>query len=553
MNAPDSCKSFVLLHFGLTKNEIECILTLTIILYSVSLYATEGGMTMKNAQKRRWWVLASLSIGLMAVGLDTTVLNVALPTLAADLQASTGDLQWFADAYNLTLAAALLPAGMLGDRYGRKKWLLFALVLLGAASAACAYAQTPGMLIVMRIFLGLGAAFLIPLSMSVLPVLFREEERTRAMMLWTMANTLGIPLGPIVGGWLLKHYPWGSVFLLNLPLVLIAIVAVAWLMPESRRPGLHKLDTLGVLASSLGLTALTYGVIRAGERGWDEAALWCAAAGIVLLVLFFLWQKRYAHALIETELFRSRGFTWGALLATLVSFAIFGLLFVLPQYYQAVNAVDTFSTGLRLLPMIGGLMVGARLADRLEAAAGAKTAAAAGFVFLAAGLGIGTMTSAESAYGFIAFWIVLCGLGLGLSLPATMASALNQLSAERSGTGSALIMAFRQVGGTIGVALLGSVLNRGYRDGLSLEGLSDPVAEAVRRSVTAGVEVSRRIGSDALLSQVQHAFLNGMSLLLWVCGGIAAAGILFSLLFLPGRSAAAPADRPQANESAGPL
>jgi Na+/melibiose symporter-like transporter len=257
--------------------------------------------------------------------------------------------------------------------------------------------------------------------------------------------------------------------------------------------------------------------------------------------------------LIETELFRSRGFTWGALLATLVSFAIFGLLFVLPQYYQAVNAVDTFSTGLRLLPMIGGLMVGARLADRLEAAAGAKTAAAAGFVFLAAGLGIGTMTSAESAYGFIAFWIVLCGLGLGLSLPATMASALNQLSAERSGTGSALIMAFRQVGGTIGVALLGSVLNRGYRDGLSLEGLSDPVAEAVRRSVTAGVEVSRRIGSDALLSQVQHAFLNGMSLLLWVCGGIAAAGILFSLLFLPGRSAAAPADRPQANESAGPL
>ncbi|WP_276356755.1 DHA2 family efflux MFS transporter permease subunit [Cohnella caldifontis] len=509
---------------------------------------------MKNAQNRRWWVLAALSFGLMAVGLDMTVLNVALPTLAADLQASTGELQWFADAYNLALAAALLPAGMLGDRYGRKKWLLIALVLFGAASAACAYSDSSGMLILMRAFLGLGAAFLIPLSMSVLPVLFREEERTRAMMVWAMANMLGIPLGPIVGGWLLKHYDWGSVFLLNLPLVVIAICAVAWLMPESRRPDRPRLDAAGALASSLGLTALTYGVIRAGERGWDEAAaLWSVAAGAVLLVCFLVWQKRYRHALIEMSLFRSRGFTWGAALATLVSFAIFGLLFALPQYFQAISGVDSFATGLRLLPLIGGLMLGARASDRLMSAAGAKLTVAAGFVFLAAGLMIGTATGIDSGYGFIAFWIVVAGIGLGLSLPAAMASALNQLSAERSGTGSALIMAFRQVGGTVGVALLGSALNRGYRGELHIADLPDAVASAVRRGVSAGVAASRQIGSDELLAQVHHAFLHGMSLLLWVSGGIALLGLVLALLFLPGRSAGTTHDRPQAAAPAEPL
>jgi EmrB/QacA subfamily drug resistance transporter len=508
----------------------------------------------KNASSRRWWVLASLSIGLMAVGLDMTVLNVALPTLAADLQASTSELQWFADAYNLALAAALLPAGMLGDRYGRKKWLLVALVLFGAASAGCAFSDTSGMLILMRVFLGLGAAFLIPLSMSMLPVLFREEEQARALMIWTTANTLGIPLGPIVGGWLLKYFDWGSVFLLNLPLVLIAVIAVAWLMPESRRPDRPRLDIPGVLISSLGLTALTYGVIRAGERGWDEAAaLGIAAAGVVLLAIFVAWQKRSAHALIDLKLFRSRGFTWGTLLATIISFAIFGLLFVLPQYFQAVNGVDTFTTGLRLLPMIGGLMVGAKAADRLVITSGTKAAAAAGFAFMTAGLAIGTATGADSAYLFIAAWSTLCGIGLGLTLPSSMSAALSQLSAERSGTNSALIMAFRQIGGTIGVALLGSVLNHAYRARLSLEELPDTVAAAVRRSVTAGVAASREIGSDELLAQVHHAFVHGMNQLLWVCGGIALAGFVLALLFLPGRIAAQAKNHPHAAAPSDPL
>lgn len=290
---------------------------------------------MRISKNRKWWVLGSLSFALVAVGLDLTVLNVALPTLARELHASTSDLQWFADAYNLVLAAALLPAGMLGDRFGRKKMILMALILFGAASLGCASADSSEMLIGMRAVLGLGAAFLIPLSMSVLPVLFSEEERTRAMMIWATANMISIPLGPIVGGWLLEHYHWSSIFLLNIPFVVIAVFAVLLLMPESRSADSPRLDWLGVVTSSLGLVGITYGVIRAGEKGWSNTeALLLLTAGVIVLAGFVLWQRKTKHPLIDLSLFRTAGFTWGSALATLVSFALFGLLFALPLYFR---------------------------------------------------------------------------------------------------------------------------------------------------------------------------------------------------------------------------
>src|SRR4029453_11913187 len=218
---------------------------------------------------RRWWALGALALTLLVVGLDLTVLNVALPTLAVDLHASTGQLQWFANAYNLVLAAALLPAGLLGDRFGRKRFLLIALGLFAAASVACAYAGSAGALIGARAVLGLGASFLLPLSVAVLPVLFSAEERPRAIAIWASANAIGIPLGPVLGGWLLDHYWWGSVFLINLPVIVLAGGAVAVVLPESRSSYPPRLDLVGVLTSSLGLVGLTYGVIEAGERGWS--------------------------------------------------------------------------------------------------------------------------------------------------------------------------------------------------------------------------------------------------------------------------------------------
>ena len=216
---------------------------------------------------RRWWALGALALSLLVVGLDGTVLSIALPTLSTELHASTGQLQWFVDAYLLVLAAALLPAGLLGDRYGRKKLLLAALVVFGAASLACAYASSAGMLIAARAALGVSAAFLMPLSLAVLPVLFTPRERPRAISIWVTATAASFPIGPIVGGWLLDNFWWGSVFLINVPVIVLGLVAVSALVPESHDPRPARLDVGGAVTSSLGLAGVTYGFIEAGEKG----------------------------------------------------------------------------------------------------------------------------------------------------------------------------------------------------------------------------------------------------------------------------------------------
>jgi EmrB/QacA subfamily drug resistance transporter len=486
---------------------------------------------------RRWWALGALALTLLVVGLDLTVLNVALPVLAADLHASTGQLQWFADGYNVVLAAALLPAGVLGDRFGRKRLLVGALVLFAAASVACAYAGSPGQLIGARAALGLGAAFLLPLSMAVLPVLFTPEERPRAVVVWATANMIGIPLGPILGGWLLDRYWWGSVFLINLPVIAAALVAVLVLLPESADPAPARFDPLGALAASLGLAVLTYGVIEIGERGWGSgAALAGAGAGVLVLGGFGWWQRRSDHPLVDLSLFGSRRFTWGALLATLASFAMFGLLFTLPQYFQAVGGTTSLGTGLRLLPIIGGLLVGARLAGRLAGRLGSRITVAAGFAVMAAALAVGATTAAGSGYGFVAGWVAVAGAGLGFALPTAMDATLSALSPQRSGAGSALVMAMRQVGGAVGVAILGAVLNAGYRTGLDPAGLPGGAVEAARRSVAAGVATAERLGSAPLLGSVRAAFVHGMDGMLLICAGAAVLGLALAAAFLPGRA-----------------
>src|SRR4051795_10683455 len=221
--------------------------------------------------KSRWYALAALALSTLAIGLDTTILSVALPTLSRDLHASTGDLQWFTNAYLLVLAAVLPPAGMLGDRFGRKKLLLGALFVFGAASAACAWSASTGQLIAARTALGLGAAVLMPLSGAVLTVLFEDKDRSKALSVWLTASALGIPLGPLLGGWLLDNFWWGSVFLINVPLVAIALVAVGVLLPKSRSEQRRRIDLVGMAGSSLGLLGVTYGCIAAGEKGWGNA------------------------------------------------------------------------------------------------------------------------------------------------------------------------------------------------------------------------------------------------------------------------------------------
>ena len=523
---------------------------------------------------RRWWALVAIAASVLVVGLDLTVLNLALPTIATDLHASTSDLQWISDAYSLVLAAAMLPAGLLGDRLGRKKVLLGALILFGASSAACAYATSTGELIAGRALLGVGAAAIFPLSLSVIPVLFAPEERQRAIALMASATFISFPIGPIVGGYLLDHFWWGSVFLINVPVVVLALTAVAILLPESRSAQRPSVDILGVILSSAGLAGLTYGFIKAGQDGWtDGTALGTIAAGVAVLAVFVAWERWLTgrsgedgsyrggkiRPLIELRLFRSAGFTWGTILSTLVSFAMFGIFFAMPQYFQEVRAVNAMGSGLRLLPMIGGMVIGmigsTRLASPRKTAAGparaplasAKGLVTVGFTVMAITLGFGATTTVSSGTWFAAAWFAAFGFGLGLAMPQTMNAALSALSAERSGSGSALISAMRQVGATIGVAVLGTVLDSVYRGHLDVTGLPAAAAAAAKSSVVAGVAVAHELGSAALLDSVRDAFVQGMDTMLWICGGIALASAILALLFLPRRAEGAPR-APEAND-----
>jgi predicted MFS family arabinose efflux permease len=295
------------------------------------------------------------------------------------------------------------------------------------------------------------------------------------------------------------------------------------------------------LLASIGLLGLTYGFIEAGESGWDAPTVWPAIATCVAAFLGCAWWERRApHPMIDLSLLGNPGFRWGTVFTTLVNFAMFGLFFTVPQYFQAVLGVDALGSGLRLLPMIGGLLVGTRIADPLLRRAGTRPVVVIGFVLLAGGLGLGASTSVDSAYWFVAAWIALVGAGMGFVLPAAMGMALDALSAERSGAGSALIQALRQAGGTIGVAVLGTVLATRYQTGLG--GLD---VEPIRDGVAAGVAVARASGIPAMLEQVQASFLSGMGLMLWVCAAICVVAIALAAWFTPRGTAKAPTDESQ--------
>ena len=484
----------------------------------------------------RWLALLAIAASVLVVGLDLTVLNLALPSMAVSLHASTGDLQWIVDAYSLVLAALILPAGLLGDRYGRKRVLLIALVLFGASSLACAYASSTGELIAARAVLGIGAAAIFPLALSVLPVLFAPEERQRAVAAIAGASMLSFPIGPIVGGYLLNHFWWGSVFLINVPIVAIAFTAVVMLLPESRSARRPSIDLSGLVVSTAGLVALTYGFIKAGQDGWsDAAAVALIAVGVVVLALLPVVERRIAdrggQPLADLQLFRSPGFRWGTILATAVSFAMFGMFFALPQYFQDVRGADPLGSGLRLLPMVGGMLVGMVSGTRLKAP---RIAVTAGYLLMAAAMTLGALTTLTSSTGYTIAWVALAGLGLGLVMPGAMGVALGALSAERSGAGSALLTAMRQVGSTIGVAVLGTVISSSYSSGVASAAADLPAqaAAAVRSSVGAGVAVANKLGSASLLDTVRTAFVHGMDLMLWTCAGIAVGCALLAVIFL---------------------
>ena len=506
-----------------------------------------------NAANRRWWALGAIVLAVLAVTLDVTVLTVALPTLAVGLDASESQLQWFVTAYTLALVAGMLPAGLIGDRYGRRALMVGALALFAAGSAACAFAPNPEVFIAARVVLGLAGAAIIVMALSIITVLFSEEERPRAIGIWGAANFVGLPLGPILGGWILTNAWWGWIFLLNVPVALLGLVVVLALVPESRaavRPGI---DVVGVALSSVGLVALMYGIVQAGDVGWGSSnALLPMASGVIVLVGFVLWERRLTsmpggQPLIDLSLFRSRSFSWGVILTAFGVFGLFGALFALPQYFQAIMGVDPQGSGIRLLPVVAGLIVGAVPADRLAARLGTRLTVAFGFAVAAAALLAGATTTAMSSDTFLAAWTFVVGAGAGLGFATAASTAVVELPADRSGVGAALLQTVIKLGPAFGAAILGSVLAATYQARVDVTGLPVAAAAAVQSSVFGGIAVAGQVGSVDLLSSVREAFVAALTDAMRIAAVVDLVAVALALVFLPGRL---PAARP--SESAAP-
>ena len=496
---------------------------------------------MKAIGARRWWALAALVLSVMAIGLDATVLSLALPTLANSLHASESQLQWFVTAYGLALAAAMLPAGLLGDRYGSKKVMLAALLLFGAASIGCAFSPTPEAFIAARVVLGIAGAALVVMSLSVVTVLFAEAERPRAMGIWAAGNFLSMPLGPIVGGWMLAHFWWGWVFLMNVPVIVVGLVAVAVLIPQVASSLRPKIDILGILLSSAGLALIMYAVTEAPENGWgSSSAIVPGLLGLGAIAAFVGWEgwltrRPNGQPLIDLGLFRSRSFSGGIVLCAIGIFGMFGVLFVLPQFMQAIMGLDAQGAGVRFLPAIAGMVVGAIPADRVARKLGIRVSAATGLAVLGLGLLWGSTISVSSGDAFDTAWTFVVGCGAGMALATAASAAIVELPVERSGVGSALMQAIIKLGPAFGATILGSTLNATYQAHVAVSGLPAAAASVVHKSVFGGLAVAHQIGSPALADSARNAFVLGAGDANRLAGIIALIAVPLALVALPRR------------------
>lgn len=500
----------------------------------------------KHGGRERWWALAALVLSGLVIGLDMTILVTALPTLSAKLGASTSDLQWLSDAYTLALGGLLLPAGVLGDHHGRRRLLLVGLLLFGVSSVLAGQMTSATGLIWMRALMGVGAAIIMPLTLSILPSLFSESERPRAVALAAAGTFLGLPLGPLVAGWLLTHFSWGSVFLINAPVVALAMLGVWLLVPESKDPHAPRLDWVGAVLAVAGVTALVYGIIEEPGSGWTSSRVLAGLiGGALVLAAFVVWDLRARSPLIDLHLFLSRRFTWATVAFIVAGFAMLGVLFILTPYLQIVQGNDAQATGIRLLPMIAAVVVGGVATDRLTARLGTALVVAGGLLVTAAGLVLLSRADAGTGYGLVGTSLAVMGLGLGLAMPTALDAVLGALPPAQAGAGTALSRTLQQIGASFGVAILGSLFNSVYRSGMAahLAGLPAQVQVAARDSVAGAAIVASRMpppAARALLQASHDAYAQGMAEVLLVCAALLAVGALLVARFLPARGSEPP-------------
>ncbi len=494
---------------------------------------------------RRWQILAVLCVSLFVIVMDNTIVNVALPTLARELEAGTSSLQWIVDAYTLVFAGLLLAAGGLADRFGRKGALLAGLALFGAFSTAGAFASGTGQLISARALMGVGAALIFPTTLAIVVNVFTEpRERAAAIGIWTAIAGVGVALGPISGGWLLEHFSWGSVFLVNVPVTVAGIVGTLVLVPRSRDPRAPRLDLPGLVLSIAGVTLLVWSLIEAPSHGWISATTIGGIAGAVaLLSVFAWWELRTPTPLLDVHLFRNMRFTAASLAITLGFFALFGFIFLVTQYLQLVKGYSALQAGVRTLPFALAMVVAAVTSPKVVQRVGTKLVVATGLTLMAGGFAIASTNDASTPYSVIASAMILMGFGLGSAAAPATESILASLPREKAGVGSAVNDTTREIGGTLGVAVLGSIMASVYGgrilDALSGTALPAGLRIAAGDSLAAALQIAGGVGGAAgrgIALAAQDAFVHAFQIGSVVTGAVALAGAVLALLFLPSRS-----------------
>jgi EmrB/QacA subfamily drug resistance transporter len=491
--------------------------------------------------------LAAVSVAVFITTLDGLIVNIALPTLAVELGATNRQLQWIVDSYLLLFTGLLLAAGGLGDRFGRRAFLIGGMAFFGVTSAYAATVESPNELIVARGLMGIGAAAIFPATLAIITNLFVEaKERAAAIGVWSAISGVGVAAGPITGGWLLENYWWGSVFLINVPIVVIAIAVTLYVVPESKDEHAPRIDLVGVVLSIAAIGALVFTIIEAPELGWlDPITLAGFALSIVLLALFVVWELRVKNPLLPVRIFENLRFSAASVSVTASFFALFGFVFLITQYFQLIRGYGPLEAGVRTLPVAFSIAGAAVFSPKLVEWIGTKLVVAGGLASMSAGFFWVSFVTETTPYSVIVGQMLLLGLGLGSTTAPATESIMGSLPVDKAGVGSAVNDTTRELGGTLGVAVVGSVFSSLYvnalGDGPVFESLPAEIREVTEESVAAAGVVAADLGpaAPAFLAEVSDAFLVGLGTACLVVAGVAAAGALFALRFLPARAVAA--------------
>ena len=495
--------------------------------------------------RQRWMTLTVVSLSVLIIVIDSTIVNVALPTLQRELNATGTQLQWIVNAYIMVFGALMLTTGTLGDRLGRKYILQAGILLFGAASIGASFAITGTHLIIWRIIMGIGGAMILPATLAIITNVFPREERGRAIGTWAGLNAIGIALGPIIGGLLVENYNWNIIFLINIPISLLALLGGIIYIPNSRDLNPRRIDVPGTMLSIIGLGGIVFGLIQGSNWGWTDAGVITAlAGGTIFITAFLLWENHTDHPMLAINFFRKALFSTGIGAVSLMAFAQTGITFGLTLYMQFVNGYSALETGVRFIPLALGLFIGAGSSDRIVKALGLRNVLIIGFVASAAFLTLTAFWDVQTAY-----WIIgLATFGIGFSLGYIAAPATNAIMGAlpdaQSGVGSAMASVCRMVAGSIGVAVMGSILGTVYASSFtnaaaSVAGLSPQIIKSASDSVGTAIIISQQLPSDiaqTVASIARTSFMDGWKIMALASCAISVVAAVMIFRFMPARA-----------------